>query len=546
MHGSDLDLAGAVRWTQANHKTDKDGREWEQWATANGVGPMRDPARHSAETLRRFLEDVKEGLSDQVLDTARKRDQALQQLESTLGDSPKEKSLIRLLKLTRDHINFSISYGCLCLDASKPTRLKRKVEAPANVEDLLLAVDCEMVETEEDDNTLAQVCACNAAGEVLMNRLVKPEGTITDFRTAITGIEAKDLENLDYSLHDAQAELRRLIGPQTVLVGHTLHRDLSAMRMDALLILDISLLYGIHGQPKRRPALAHLVKQVLRRDDFRAANSTEVHDCVQDVLMTMEVALHRLRNVGNYGKEVPVTVWVAAPPAVETELAARKLYVHRIPQRDDAFPALASLFAGLPRELSVEGLQMVTTAMGNQKLKGAEVSFLSKDLAEQAFLALPAESVEIDQAQRPQKLVRIHFPERTALVCVRPVLAGIGRACLETPTLVKEEAAPPESERTPAPPEEKPTPEAKPAAKVWQGKGWPGWRRAAEEALRAAPGQALHWMKLASELVERRQQQAGGSSKEASEPLETLQLLALAALPEEFISDETPLVRLPG
>lgn len=32
----------------------------------------------------------------------------------------------------------------------------------------------------------------------------------------------------------------------------------------------------------------------------------------------------------------------------------RKLYVHRIPQRDDAFPALASLFAGLPRELSVD------------------------------------------------------------------------------------------------------------------------------------------------------------------------------------------------
>ena len=26
------------------------------------------------------------------------------------------------------------------------------------------------METEEDDNTLAQVCACNAAGEVLMNR----------------------------------------------------------------------------------------------------------------------------------------------------------------------------------------------------------------------------------------------------------------------------------------------------------------------------------------------------------------------------------------
>lgn len=28
------------------------------------------------------------------------------------------------------------------------------------------------------------------------------------------------------------------------------------------------------------------------------------------------------------------------------------------------------------------------------------------------------------QAQRPQKLVRIHFPERTALVCVRPMVPG--------------------------------------------------------------------------------------------------------------------------
>ena len=135
-------------------------------------------------------------------------------------------------------------------------------------------------------------------------------------------------------------------------MGHTLHRDLSALRMDALLILDISLLwlgqhlqsccrvspsvgvlnaqkdnentrslnhsgfssfqylhlpfspkrrhpqrgllpsprYGVLGQPKRRPSLAHLVQQVLQRDDFRGHHSSEAHDCVQDVLMTMEIA----------------------------------------------------------------------------------------------------------------------------------------------------------------------------------------------------------------------------------------------------------------
>ena len=40
----------------------------------------------------------------------------------------------------------------------------------AQRQDLLLAVDCEMVATEDDDNALARVCACDAAGKVLMDR----------------------------------------------------------------------------------------------------------------------------------------------------------------------------------------------------------------------------------------------------------------------------------------------------------------------------------------------------------------------------------------
>eukprot|EP00434_Breviolum_minutum_P028663 symbB.v1.2.025364.t1/scaffold2456.1/size78816/5 len=115
-----------------------------------------------------------------------------------------------------------------------------------------------MVETEDNDNALARVCACNASGQILMDRLVKPDGVVVDARTAITGIELSDLQTLDFGLSDAQAELRKLISPHTVLVGHTVHRDLEALRMDALLIFDISLLYGIQNQPKRRPALAHL------------------------------------------------------------------------------------------------------------------------------------------------------------------------------------------------------------------------------------------------------------------------------------------------
>jgi hypothetical protein len=37
-------------------------------------------------------------------------------------------------------------------------------------------------------------------------------------------------------------------------------------------------------------ALAHLVQEVLGRPNFRGADGGDVHDCVQDVQVTMEIA----------------------------------------------------------------------------------------------------------------------------------------------------------------------------------------------------------------------------------------------------------------
>jgi len=524
----DLNLAGAVRWLQAKKIPDKNGLQWYDWLDKNSAGnPVRDPSRHGDETLRRFLEEVSEGLPDLILQSAEKRLKAIQQLEENLSAVPKAQALLRLLKLTKDHISFRQSFACLCHHATQAVRLKRMPEAPSDVEELLLAVDCEMVETEDNDNALARVCACNASGQILMDRLVKPDGVVVDARTAITGIELSDLQTLDFGLSDAQAELRKLISPHTVLVGHTVHRDLEALRMDALLIFDISLLYGIQNQPKRRPALAHLVEEVLQRPNFRGVDGKEVHDCREDVKATMDIALHRLRK-----SPAPATVFVSCPVAHQvSEELARKLYIHRIPQRDDAFGALTQIWAKLPEvSASIEGLQMVSTAMGNRGLRGAEVTFNSKEAAEKAFLALKAESVELDAVQRPQKMVGITFPDRKkARVCVRPLLPGIGLACLAA---VSQDTAAAEGDA--------------PTAKKWKGKGWPGWRRAAEEALANAPSKALPWKTLVQELVQRRQQQAGGNSKEATETAEILELHALASLPEEFLSDTDALVRLPA
>ncbi|CAJ1397744.1 unnamed protein product [Effrenium voratum] len=506
-------LAGAVRWVQANDIRAQ-GVGWSTWLDGQNAGPQKDPQRHPAQVLRQFLEAVRPGLPKEVLAAVQGEEEAMQSLATFLGS--KGAGLVKLMELTRTHPNFRAFYGCLGLfpDETWVQRKRRKLkgEPPENVEDILLAVDCEMVATDQDQNALARVCACNAKGEVLMDRLVRPEGVITDARSDITGLQAAQLAEVDFSLSDAQEELLGLMSPWTVLVGHTLNHDLSVLRLQSFLVLDIGLLYAIEGQPRRRPALAHLVHQLLRKD-FRLEG---LHDCVQDVLMTMQIAVQRLRG-GAVG-----TVWVPAPPASDKDLAnARTLYVHRVPQRQDAFAAIAKLFASLPAEFgsSLEGINMLQS--GNAALISATARFASAEAAEAAFLAIPAESIEIDKVQRPQKLVKIHFEDRSALICIRPILGGIGKASLA-----------------------KPEPKAPVVKPKRTGKGWPGWRRAAEQLLAAQPSKALHWQQLIEELVLQRREQAGGRPGEQSEPQELLQLRALAHLPEEFLSETEPLVRL--
>ncbi|CAE7266759.1 SDN1 [Symbiodinium sp. CCMP2456] len=520
-------LAGVVRSLQAK------GQSWAEWLERRGgSASARDPARHEIGALKAFLEDCGSGdLGSQVLRNDRKRRKAKEQLKEALGSDPTASRLLRLVELTRAHPNFGLFFGLAGLGEG---RRRSRAAAPdpeaLQAEDVLVAVDCEMVSTDLEEDALARVCVCNARGELLLDRLVRPPGKVTDARSSITGIEAKDLE-VDYRLEDAQADILGLIHPLTVVVGHTLHKDLDVLRLDAPLVLDISLLYGVEGQPKRRPALAQLVQHILGQDDFRA---TGTHDCAQDVLVTMQIALQRLRGTGR-SKEMPAMVWVPPPPASDSDLQARTLFLHRIPRRAEAFGAITKLFTSLRSDLAsqVEGITMVQgSEVSGTALQGARALFLSAEAAEKAFLALAAESIEVDKVQRPQKMVRIHFGDRDTLICVRPCLGGVGKASL---------AAPQSEKRLQADvPEARPVKTARKAAA--KAKGWPGWRRAAEEALRDSGGSAP-WKDLLEAMVARRRTQAGGRPGEAEESRDVLELRALSALPEEYLSDADPMVR---
>lgn len=94
-----------------------------------------------------------------------------------------------------------------------------------------VALDCEMVGVGENgiQSAVARVTLVNWDGNILLDRYVKPDREITDYRTYVSGIT-----EADYSNHDAidlescrKLVLNHLEGK--VLVGHALKNDLHAL-----------------------------------------------------------------------------------------------------------------------------------------------------------------------------------------------------------------------------------------------------------------------------------------------------------------------------
>lgn len=545
------ELASAVRQLQKQDVCDAKGRGWVEWVRSCTELPesqrtVKDPTRHTSKTLRAFLAAVPRERSDDV-DLRIKRAQhalaALRELKEAYaaadGDTAAHATqLFTLMEHTRAHPRFIDNYGSLSTQAAgwvmAPRKMERVEQAHAmllpGVESLLFAIDCEMVATADDDNALARVSICDATGRVLMDRIVRPDSTPIELRTHITGFVAEDLEAAQYTREDVQREILELLTPHAVIVGHTLHKDLAALRLDATLVLDIALLYGFESCPRRMPSLAHLVETVLGRTGFRGQDGQAPHSCVDDVRATMELALHRLR--GATQSPIPPIIWVAPPPNLhglkEDVAADRTLYAHNIPDTPGAFVALVSLLAKVKNGALSEGLEGVDmhppiNSKNQKRLRSATLVFVNWTTAMDAFMALPASAVTKDRLGRPQKTVELLFQRgRAAMVHVRTgaLVSGLlpqqeGDAAIE----------PSQNSRGRAP--QRPT--------------WLGWQHAVDEELKVAPGCEMPWKRLRTALVARYHAagEAGGSNDEE------LGWRALANISESYLSDADALVRLP-
>ncbi|KKY18105.1 putative exonuclease [Phaeomoniella chlamydospora] len=151
----------------------------------------------------------------------------------------------------------------------------------------VLAIDCEMVLTIDDRHSLARISVLDWNGTTVMDEFVKPSLPIKNYFTEYSGITPTILEPVTTTLHDIQLRLLSLITPSTVLLGHSLESDLSAMRLTHPHIIDTSLLYPHPRGPPLRSSLKYLTQKYLRREI--QLGGAKGHDSVEDALAVLDL-----------------------------------------------------------------------------------------------------------------------------------------------------------------------------------------------------------------------------------------------------------------
>ncbi|KIX01577.1 uncharacterized protein Z518_09303 [Rhinocladiella mackenziei CBS 650.93] len=196
----------------------------------------------------------------------------------------------QLEKERRERTFQSISSGWVDtnVSVSQPT-----APAPSSQSDPLTqglkvyAIDCEMVLTNDDQYSLARISVINWQGTTMLDKFVKPSLPIKDYFTQYSGVTEELLKTITTTLEDIQSELLSMLGPDTILLGHSLESDLNALKLTHPFIVDTSIIYPHPRGLPLRSSLKFLANRYLKREiQKEGANG---HDSVEDARAVLDL-----------------------------------------------------------------------------------------------------------------------------------------------------------------------------------------------------------------------------------------------------------------
>ena len=155
----------------------------------------------------------------------------------------------------------------------------------------IIALDCEMLYTDLGFE-IAAITVINEKCEVVLEKIVCPEGNIINYNTFHSSLSEKDFDGVTYKLEHLHNDMKKFIGKDTILVGHGLENDLLRLKVIHDKIFDTCFVYPHpRGLPYRK-RLDELRSTYLkeRNEDL----NTNKLKCYKDAVDTVRLALHKI------------------------------------------------------------------------------------------------------------------------------------------------------------------------------------------------------------------------------------------------------------
>ena len=156
-----------------------------------------------------------------------------------------------------------------------------------------LALDCEMVGSGKDgsENQLARVSIVNVYGDIVYDKIVLPREVVTDYRSAITGLNKEIISIKGVSFKTVQGEVAEMIRDK-VVIGHDIKHDFDALEFShpKPMIRDTAKYKPFKTLSKgNTPSLKKLCREILKKSIQEGA-----HDSIEDARCALQLyRMHR-------------------------------------------------------------------------------------------------------------------------------------------------------------------------------------------------------------------------------------------------------------